>query len=126
MVNVEAVQQVLAQIEEHPDLHDQGTFEMDWVKMTREDHPYDEDYAEDLAEYRRENGLDENWCGTTRCIAGWALYFKYGEGWHKEVEPPFIVSSAAQALGITVSQAHSIFFEYDDTRAIERLRGLLP
>lgn len=119
MVNVEAVQQVLAQIESHPDLHDQDSFEMPWSEQ-------DEDYAEDLAEYRRENDLDENWCGTTRCIAGWALFFKYGEGWRGEVEPPFTASAAAQALGITMSQAYDIFFEYSDTLAIQKLKGLLP
>jgi hypothetical protein len=128
MVNVEAVQQVLAQIEAHPDLHDQATFEFSWQDVEKSD-------ASSLRDYRDERGLDENWCGTTRCIAGWALFFKYGKGWGNEVQDPSvnivnaptrsIVNAAAQALGLTVDQAYDIFFEYRDTVAIQKLKELL-
>lgn len=119
MVNVEAVQQVLAQIEAHPDLHDQAAFELSWQDIEKSD-------ASSLRDYRDDRGLDENWCGTTRCIAGWALFFKYGKGWRNEVQYPFTVNAAAQALGITVSEARNIFFEYSDTLAIAKLKALLP
>jgi hypothetical protein len=43
MANVEMLQRVLAQITEHPETHNQNTW--------------------------------ESRCGTTRCVAGWAIYF---------------------------------------------------
>lgn len=58
-VNTELFKKIYKQITEHPESHDQGLYEanVEWNGATRND------------------GLPV--CGTTRCVAGWAIRFAH-------------------------------------------------
>lgn len=94
--NVGLAREILEQIEAHPEMHDQEFVER------------------------------ETACGTTRCIAGWALYLR---GWG----PMKTEQAAAELLGITCDRADSqswlgtdadaLFYEFDNDRAVRKLRA---
>jgi hypothetical protein len=93
---------VLAQIENEP-----GSFDMDsW-----EEGLYDEDGKQ---------------CGTTRCIAGWAVYFAEKDGRRTLVWDT--LQDGISLLGLTrdeFSDEHDVPLFYDTNyRALERLREL--
>lgn len=75
-------------------------------------------------------------CGTTRCIAGWAVHFGLPESdqnWEDELlgggaqlESAFDVERdielvAADLLGISYNQADKLFFEWDNVEALALL-----
>lgn len=102
-INTEMFQKIYDQITQHPDTHDQGTFED---------------------------------CGTSRCIAGWAVALRYGvadttiysgevpDREDEEVEGVGYLSGTAviarNILGLTGEQAYDLFYDLNDERAVEK------
>lgn len=104
--NLALAQQVLDQITEHPHTHDQEMW-----------------FSE---------------CGTQRCIAGWAVEFSDGyELVHSDTfgrtlayrpdgtSTPDVDLVAQELLGIDRDTAESIFFDFDNHRALAKFRHLV-
>lgn len=73
---------------------------------------------------------DPSECGTTYCIAGWAVVLATGkslkEGCAKYDETPgFSDVVAAQLLGLDSDEANEIFFCLDNKLALERFDALI-
>lgn len=81
----------------------------------------------DMAYYEAERG-----CGTTRCIAGWAVYFE--RGWvhaNDRWDPDGLKQAAISALGLTLVEYYGpgnwfdgLDLFYDEPGGLERLRKL--
>ena len=103
--NVDLMLQVRDQITSHPETHFQGMFERD------------------------HHVLDNGSCGTTRCIAGWAIFFATGNTVQKEcfAWPPLSQMEkhpegmGAKLLGLTDDEAHKLFYQMDEHKALELL-----
>jgi hypothetical protein len=74
-------------------------------------------------------------CGTTRCIAGWAVHFASnpGEGaWETRVRladeldlaGPSWMRVGARLLGLDEHDADALFLQYGEAEAVEALRKL--
>jgi hypothetical protein len=101
-VNRELFKKVYDQIAEHPDTHWQGDFEAD---------------VEDGAGGYREDGVPV--CGTTRCVAGWALHFS-GQRVNDSLDPG---RDAARLLGLSVDAASVLFSgSLPETEAVALVR----
>ena len=107
MANDVMIDRVLAQILYAPETHNQDT----WAK--------------------------EDECGTTRCVAGWAVYFsddyfiqKYE--WQTSGQPVRVSDGStvlwseagADVLGIDLAQADYLFFETNNEQAVDFLKEL--
>lgn len=102
--NVDLMLQVREQITAYPETHDQDSYESNYG------------------------------CGTTRCIAGWAIFFHKGvqesiyEGRSEDSHPWRYRDSdgiAAELLGLDDDEADSLFHCMDDDRAVNRLDALI-
>lgn len=98
-INTDMFQKIYDQISQHPETHDQMSFEK------------------------------SSYCGTTRCVAGWAIYFAYNNASIYDVDrlnyrnKPGLSSTssiAADILGLTSDQAHDLFYESLDHEAVEK------
>lgn len=100
-INTELFQKIYDQITQHPETHDQGHFEAEWH------------------------------CGTTRCIAGWAVIMHYGLYSLYDSNVPMrgritdsgylsgTANTAAGILGLSDDQAHELFYEMNNEKAVD-------
>jgi hypothetical protein len=112
MRNEALFEKVAAQIEEWPDDYDQATYgkiRFQWV----------EEATEGPVRFRTGNGVVEE-CGTSACVAGWALllsgwsinreqskaHFVRGDEW---LETPEVFGKAADLLGLEMHEAAALF-----------------
>lgn len=123
-LNSSMAERVLTQITEHPETHSQTTFEG--------------------------VGYDDDVCGTTRCIAGWAVYFwaqdrgieggvmDLAEAYVAEVGVATILdaieygedsngdgvedieAAAAHILGLKYSESHPLFYNLNNYSALRQ------
>ena len=97
-------QKVLDSITEHPEQHDQSNF----------------------------------FCGTAKCIAGWALHHAYGissgtEFWDRfgpealdnQAAAETYTEMAAPLLGLDDEEAQHLFYEMDETMAVQKLKHVI-
>jgi hypothetical protein len=109
-LNIDLAEKVLAQITEHPELHDQQYYGM-----------------------RRD-------CGTTHCVAGWAIALSPGveftwRPWDDGFEidgvslPDYGVTdpevAGRELLGLDLEAAEHLFLDLDESEAIVFLRQLI-
>jgi hypothetical protein len=102
-LNTALFAQVLEQLEAHPELHEQADFE-------------------------NFNAV----CGTTRCVAGWAIYLdavNKGERIHSYRDAESTdrgrlapSQTARKLLGLTFLEAEELFFCSSNEEAVERVR----
>lgn len=109
-INTEMFQKVYDQITQHPETHYQGTWENGY------------------------GGYDDDECGTTRCVAGWAVAF--AKGWENEsilgrcglgvmlpdgsgrhMSP--VGAVAADILGLDLTEAYELFYDTNNAEAVE-------
>lgn len=126
-LNIQLAQKVLDQIETHPE-----TFEMDsWSTFS---------YA-GREIYNPATGAYEttDYCGTARCIAGWAIHFAAEErGINTNRSLAYVARDLAVAMGLTPVDADyadlgqrllgledTRLFYADDETGYERLKGLI-
>ena len=115
--NKTLMQNILDFITEHPEEHDQITFE-----STAEDTSYLLD-------------IPEEECHTTRCIAGWAFIMSYPfstglsgaaqshyAGDSDMSDPDDYRTGAAELLGLSEDEALELFYEASNEEAIEALK----
>lgn len=72
--------------------------------------------------------LQSGSCGTTRCLAGWAVHFSGGKG-IRRMTPTRVVREAIIALGLTEAEyygddEHGVVFYTDSENAYERMGRL--
>ncbi|KPI09892.1 hypothetical protein OV450_3383 [Actinobacteria bacterium OV450] len=68
-----------------------------------------------------------SWCGTTRCVAGWALHFtnpnqnvfKTAAQMCPDDSDDYVGEAAAKILGLTPLEAKQLFYHAGDSRAVE-------
>lgn len=105
--------QVIEQVINHPE-----TLDMDW-------------WAESVERGNPANNGKEGYtiiradgCGTSACIAGWAVHFATDEEFAEVLlRKPFDVGDAGQyLLGLTDEEAAVIFFGEDNVVALDKLR----
>jgi hypothetical protein len=102
-INTELFQKIYDQISQHPETHDQGDFES------------------------RPPG-----CGTTRCVAGWAIALHCGVNSiysrpglplaGRETSSGYLSPTAVEAadlLGLTDRQAVELFYNFENEEAVE-------
>lgn len=92
----ELARQIWDHISAHPEEHDQR-----WWKANHDLH---------LAPER---------CGTTRCIAGWAVYFT--QGCDTVMTVYGYLKDGSKLLGLSIYDAHLLFLHTDDRQAVEAL-----
>jgi hypothetical protein len=114
-INVEMFKRVVEQVEAAPEQHYQGVYQTDWSQLEEEHREID-------------------YCGTTRCIGGWGLYFwakdngvnpdnlyeivrAYGE--RHSPNRPDTQETAGHLFGLTWRQSTQLFYEYDEAKALE-------
>lgn len=136
-INTELFQKIHDQIVAHPEHHNQATYEEDVARELRfiTQGEEGEDYAEAVKEatHRRDGG---DICGTTRCVAGWALHFHNPEQGINQTAAEVLdeagtdggysgdlFEGARLLLGISVEQADDLFDGgLDETKAVEMVR----
>jgi hypothetical protein len=108
-------QAVVDYIESHPDKHEQAS----WFgkKFTGPDG------EEDNMGFAYEQTVSPTACGTTMCVAGTALWLDAGMP-DKIVIPTFPDELAAPLLGLNEEEAYALFFNMDESRALDMLRAL--
>ena len=79
-------------------------------QITANPESHDQDYYENDTE-----------CGTTRCIAGWTVFFARGTGRTVYAGGGSIFGEARDLLGLTDYEADTLFYEFGDAEAIARL-----
>lgn len=108
-VNKDLFKKIYEQITRYPETHNQGSWS---------DHPQD-----------APPGVDHGSCGTTRCVAGWALHFHAPSRsifeTAREIEPdghgePF--GPAAALLGLDRDAAEGLFLHSSNADAIRLVR----
>jgi hypothetical protein len=115
MLDTELFRKIHAQITARPETHSQDSFE------------WDDNEGEE-----RSDGV--TLCGTTRCVAGWALHFYAPEqsiyDTARELgEPLDLAEVAKELLGLTYGQAEELFSaslpESEAVALVARYAGLL-
>lgn len=101
MEGLELLRAVRKQITEHPETHNQGT----WSRRTE--------------------------CGTTRCIAGWAValsaveWYSTAAGGMHLASGRTVEETAERLLGLDWDEASDLFYEWDADDALEMLNGII-
>jgi len=112
---------ILAQVEDQPESLYMGTWEA-----------FHNHYRED---WKNNPGEIVPGCGTTRCIAGWAVHFASQKGedaWEARVRIAAELDLggyswmrvAGRLLGLSASDAEVLFLEHNEAEAVEALRKL--
>ena len=68
------------------------------------------------------NAPEENWCGTTGCIAGWAIATHWEQAHSLLGEDRWFDQAGQAILGLTKDQADTIFSTMDNEAAIRMLK----
>jgi len=101
-MNVDLMLQIKHAIAEQPHRHNQAT----WATNSRDMSPDEE-------------------CGTTMCIAGWALAFN-GDTVQDLFDRHGSVHHLAQGyMGITLEESHDLFYEMSNSKALALLDELI-
>ncbi|MFD4474633.1 hypothetical protein ACFWPU_00750 [Streptomyces sp. NPDC058471] len=70
----------------------------------------------------------EGSCGTTRCVAGWAIFLATGKSVHTACrDADFVTASelGAHLLGLNYLEANDLFYEMDEDQALFMLDELI-
>lgn len=107
-INQALFQKIHDQITFHPETHEQ----ISWVV-------FDEDYPNGDSDNRPSDGTI---CGTTRCVAGWAVWFSgYGHVYKYNCDHPDAPESwstlGAKLLGLTDDEAGYLFLDTTNEQA---------
>lgn len=109
-VNQELFKKIYEQITRYPETHYQGT----WTECE----------ADTVPEIPGFEG-----CGTTRCVAGWALYFHNpGQSIYltaREIDPACTTdpqTAAAELLGLDPNESDELFLTLSAGQAVELVR----
>lgn len=135
-INQPLFQKIHDQIRFHPETHTQASWERTWkdtsgistdmLAMSNTDQYYPDQYWENwlLVTDKERAGLEPSFCGTTRCVAGWAEFFETGKvttifkGAYVEGEL-HVAEFARRALGLTEDEADDLFMNMNNVQVAE-------
>lgn len=97
---------------------------LDYLESQPEKHNQ-ESYFRLPANVKPETLTEENFCGTTMCIAGTALYLDQGiEGIVNFYDGLDADEYSGQKLGLDAVEANTLFYTFDNATALDALRAI--